>query len=297
MERDRQIEENRLKLIAIFETILFLDCQGIAYRGHHEDTAFVLGNPENNQGNFLALLKFRVQFGDHGLEHHLTSTSSNAFYKSKTFQNELITICGDFIKIHILSDIQHAGFYSVVADEATDVANQEPLALSIRFISNSNLCEKLIAFHKCDTGVAGNALAENILSKLSDWQLQLRLLRGQAYDGAGSMAGTTKGVATRIREKHPKALYTHCAAHRLNLCVVKCCNIREVNNVMQAADSVSRFFNNSPKRQIALGSAIVENMPTEKRIKIKKLCRTRWVERNVFFKDIYRSLQVTYHMS
>ena len=52
MERDRQIEENRLKLISIIETILFLGCLGIAYRGHHEDTALVLGNPEHNQGNF-----------------------------------------------------------------------------------------------------------------------------------------------------------------------------------------------------------------------------------------------------
>ena len=47
-----------------------------------------------------------------------------------------------------------------------------------------------------------------------------------------------RGVAAPIRDKHPKALYTHCAVHRLNLCVVKCCSIREVNNVMQTADSV-----------------------------------------------------------
>ena len=53
----------------------------------------------------------------------------------------------------------------------------------------------------------GYALAENILSKLSEWQLQLHVLRGQAYDGAGSMAGKTRGVAARIREKYPKALY------------------------------------------------------------------------------------------
>ena len=143
MERDRQIEENRLKLISIVETILFLGRQGIAYRGHREDTALVLENTEHNQGNFLALLKFRVQSGDRALEQHLTSVSSNALYTSKTIQNELITICGDLIRRHILSDIQRAGFYSVIADEATDVANQEQLAISIRslviptFVKNS----------------------------------------------------------------------------------------------------------------------------------------------------------------
>ena len=35
------------------------------------------------------------------------------------------------------------------------------------------------------------------------------------------MAGRSKGVATKITGPYPKALYTHCAAHWLNLCVVK----------------------------------------------------------------------------
>ena len=48
----------------------------------------------------------------------------------------------------------------------------------------------------------------------------------------GQWLEVMRGVAVRIREKHPKALYTHCAAHRLNLCVVKVCSLREVNNVM-----------------------------------------------------------------
>ena len=63
--------------------------------------------------------------------------------------------------------------------------------------------------------------------------------------------------------------------------------------MMQAADSVSRFFNNSPKRQITLDSAIEENMPTEKRRKLKELCRTSWVESYVSFEifiDLYKPL-------
>ena len=63
------------------------------------------------------------------------------------------------------------------------------------------------------------------------------------------MARKERDVAAQIREKH---LCSHCAAHRLNLCAVKCCGIQEVNNVMQRADLVSRFFNNSFKQQVAL---------------------------------------------
>ena len=67
------------------------------------------------------------------------------------------------------------------------------------------------------------------------------------------MAGRVKGAASRITAKYPKAIYTLCTSHRLiNLCIVKCCSISEVNNVMQAADKIARFFSNSPKRQATL---------------------------------------------
>lgn len=76
--------------------------------------------------------------------------------------------------------------------------------------------------------VSGEAIASTILTQLCSWQLPASLLRGQGYDGAGAMSGCTKGVAARISTLYPKALYTHCSAHRLNLCIVKCCAIREV---------------------------------------------------------------------
>ena len=75
------------------------------------------------------------------------------------------------------------------------------------------------------------------------------------------MAGKSKGVAARIVTKYPKALYTHCASHWLNLCVMKCCSLREITNTMEIADSVSRFFTNSPKMQLSLESWIDQIVP------------------------------------
>ena len=84
------------------------------------------------------------------------------------------------------------------------------------------------------------------------------------------MAGKVKGTAACILSRYPKALCTHCAAHRLNLCVVKCCNIREVNNMMQIADKVARFFKYSLKRQLALEAWMDDPFPEEKRKKLKR---------------------------
>ena len=154
-------------------------------------------------------------------------------YTSKTIQNDLISICGDLIRNKILEKICHACYFSVLADEATDAANDEQLSISIRYVDEGSPTKVFMGFHKCVSGVTGQAIANDILSQLEKWQLQLQFLRGQAYDGAGAMAGKYKVAAACITAKHPKALYTHCTSHRLNLCVVKSCTIREISNMMQ----------------------------------------------------------------
>ena len=91
-----------------------------------------------------------------------------------------------------------------------------------------------------------------------------------------------------------KAFYTHCTAHRLNLCVMRCCEIREVGNMMDTTDKISRFFNNSPKRQLALEKWIENVLPQEEqRRKLKELCGTQWVECHEAFQvfsDLFSSI-------
>ena len=127
----KQVEENRLKIRSIAETVIFCGRQGIALRGNRDDRPLVEEDPNGNHGNFLALLQFRVQSGDKVLLDHLKSAGGNATYTSKTIQNELIEICGDIIRDKILAKIRQARYYSVIADEATDVSNDEQLSISI----------------------------------------------------------------------------------------------------------------------------------------------------------------------
>ena len=54
--------------------------------------------------------------------------------------------------------------------------------------------------------------------------------------------GQWLGAAACTIVKRPKALYTHCASHRLNLCVVKCCSIWEISNMMQSGDKIAVFL-------------------------------------------------------
>jgi len=65
--------------------------------------------------------------------------------------------------------------------------------------------------------LTGEAIANNIIWKLDDWELGPELLWGQTYDSAGAMPGQLKGAAACITSMYPKAIYTHCASDRLNL--------------------------------------------------------------------------------
>ena len=109
--------------------------------------------------------------------------------------------------------------------------------------------------------------------------------RGQAYDGAGAMAGNVKGVSSRISQFYPKAIYIHCNSHVLNLCIVKGLSIREIQNMMDFSDSVCRFYKFSPKRQASLEKFVDNEFVRTKttKYKLKEMCRTCWVERHDAF--------------
>ena len=186
-------------------------------------------------------------------------------------------ICGDIIRGKILQWVREARYLSVIADGATDSANDEQLSISVRYFDKGVPEEKFLGFHECLSGVTGEAIANDIITQLTRWQLDPHLLRGKAFDGTGAMAG--KSLC--IMSLYSNALYTHCAAHRLNL---KSCNIREVSNMMEIADKTSRYFSNSPKRQLSLEKWIHDTLlEEEKRKKLKEMCRTRWVERHEAF--------------
>ena len=81
------------------------------------------------------------------LEEHLKNSASNALCTNKSVQNELIVICGDIIRNKILAKVRQAKYFSIIADEATDVANDEQLSICICYVEEGVTQEKFITFH------------------------------------------------------------------------------------------------------------------------------------------------------
>ena len=95
--------------------------------------------------------------------------------------------------------------------------------------------------------------AESMVFIVKDTLLRMNLkiehCRGQCYDGASAMSGVKKVVAKSITDVEPRAIYTHCYGHALNLGVSDC--IKKSKVIKSALDLVAeilKLIKQSPKR-------------------------------------------------
>lgn len=269
-----RITENKHILRQIVRAILFLAKQGMAFRGDVEDVS-----SNKNPGNFLALLAMLAE-NDSILHGHLHEPRArNVTYLSPRSQNEIINVIGyDLIRAKIISEVKEARFYSVLADEVSS-HNVEHLPLCLRFVdSNSDIREEFVAFLRLER-VRAVDIVDAIVGCLEGLGLSLNELRGQGYDGASTMSGEKSGVQKRIREIQPKALYTHCAGHSLNLAIVSSCSIMSIRNAIDHIKSLTLWIKASAKREGLLKMIYHSGtQSTSSRAPLLNVCITRWVE-------------------
>ena len=110
---------------SIIRCVIFCGKQNVALRGHTDET-----------GNFRSLLKFRAET-DPILEKHLAEAPRNATYISPQIQNELIELCSQQVVKPIFDEVKDAKFYSLLADETSDVSNTEQVSICLRYVTKA----------------------------------------------------------------------------------------------------------------------------------------------------------------
>ena len=114
---------------------------------------------------------------------------------SKTIQNELIYLCDKEIVTGIISEVRVLEFqeprvFSILADEVRDCSNTEQISFVMRYVDKScQIREEFIQFLECESGTSGQELYLKIVNAIRNLGLEISNLRGQGYDGAGTMAG------------------------------------------------------------------------------------------------------------
>ena len=103
-EKKRNSEEHKHILVDMVEAILFCGRQGLALQGKNDDQT--VADPVKNRGNFLALLDLIAKY-DNELKNHLAYGTRNQKCTSKTTQNELINIVGEYLGQNYWSHYRH----------------------------------------------------------------------------------------------------------------------------------------------------------------------------------------------
>ena len=224
----------------------------------------------------MALLKDYAQT-DKVLFDHLNSPRlKNATHLT---QNEIISIIGfDFVLGKIIGEVEKAKYFSVLADEVCS-HNVEHLALCLRYVDeNCNIREDFVTFVKLER-VRALDIANAIIQTLEGFGLSLSKLRGQGYDGASTMSGERAGVQKIIRDREPKAIYTHCAGHSLNLAIVSSCSVAPIRNCIDQIKSFTLWIKYSAKRESLLRAVVEKEAQSgTNRASLLNVCVTRWVE-------------------
>ena len=167
-------------------------------------------------------------------------------YTSPEIQNELLGIMAKAILREIAASIKQAKYYTLMADEVTDVSNKEQVAICLRSIDVLEAHEDFIGLHYVDS-IKADTLVAVLKNALLRLDLPLSNCRGQCYDGAANMAGAKSGVATQIIQEEPRATFTHCYGHALNLAAGDTIKKNKLlRNALDTTFEISKLLKYSP---------------------------------------------------
>ncbi|GBM09370.1 hypothetical protein AVEN_5818-1 [Araneus ventricosus] len=144
-KRRLDIGKNRKRLNSRIQTIRFFGRQQRVVRGHRDGGRIGLEEPEKNDGNFRSLLRYRTNSGDNDLKDQLMSNGGRNMNTSSFIQNELINTFGHLIQSKIMINVRKSIFYSVLADETTDIIQIEQFSLCVRYIEDQSYKLKKIS--------------------------------------------------------------------------------------------------------------------------------------------------------
>ena len=148
----------------------------------------------------------------------------------------------------------------------------------LRWVDDT-LCvhEDFIGLYSLPT-IQASSIVLAVRDTLTRLNLPIAKARGQCYDGASNMSGVRNGVATQIQEDEPRAIYTHCYGHSLNLAAsdtIRKCKVMKA--ALETTFEITKLVKYSPRRERLFEEIKDEIAPGSPGVRV--LCPIRWTVR------------------
>lgn len=277
----------------VLSVIRFLTSRGLPFRGNSNH----IGNKSN--GNYLGLLKLLSEY-DKLLESHIKKHANkgrgHVSYLSHVIANEFFHVLANEVRAVIVHEILINKYFAMILDSTPDVSHVDQLVLVLRYVDQmGQVFERFLEFFP-NTGHKGKDMETLVVESFLNRKINILNCRGQSYDNAKNMSGRFIGLQARIKQINPLAVYVPCKAHSLNLTV---CHVAETSDTVVRfflfIQNVYVFFSASTHRWEVLihhlkNDLHKRNIKGERLLVPKKLCGTRWCERD----DSCRAIKAGY---
>ena len=268
--RHELVKSNQHYIKSLCDIIVFCAKQDLPLRGHRES------DDSLNQGNFLEMLNLLAKH-DQTIKEKLQSLPNNASYKSPEIQNTLLQVMGNLVRKAVCREIQKASIFSILVDETKDCSKKEQMSISFRYVDvdSATIFERFLTFVHAEK-LDAESLTKYIIDTCNLHQLDPSQIVSQGYDGASVMSGKLSGVQAQIRHYAPNAIYIHCNAHCLNLCLVE--SVKAVKHAREffALLEALYVFLSASKCHVLFLENQKKLYPTTQVRHLQRLSETRW---------------------
>lgn len=118
------------------------------------------------------------------------------------------------IENDILEKIRISRKFALQLDKSTDISGHSQLLANVRFVDGDAIRENFLFCKALPEKTTGEEIFQVTLEYLDQGGLTWKNCTSVCTDGAAAMVGHTKGFVSRVKERNPDLIVTHCFLHR-----------------------------------------------------------------------------------